>query len=136
MSRKLFTLALTVFTLSGVLMAQAPGGNFGPGATPDPLNPQSSIWGSTGLWKVISAETPPHKAFGTAGWMDRITRNPGNLRITGAGASVFFGASDRVELGIRINVSERILMHRADEMSFGQATLFSQNYSGCIGCPV
>ena len=37
---------------------------FGPAPAPDPNNPMPSIWGTTGLWKVIAAETPPAHSSG------------------------------------------------------------------------
>lgn len=104
--------------------------------SPDPLNPQPSEWGLTGLWKVLSAETPPYKSFGTSGWYDRINRNPGWLTISTTGASGFFSPHDRVELGVQVNTNRRILARRLDQLSYGQATMFALRHQGCPGCPL
>ena len=69
MLRKLLTLVLPaamLMVMAGDLSAQS-SGSFGPGPEPDPLTPQASIWGGIGLWKVLSADTPPAKAWGTSG---------------------------------------------------------------------
>jgi hypothetical protein len=137
MLRKLLTLvlpAVSVMVLVGVLSAQS--GTFGPGPAPDPVNPQASIWGGIGLWKVLSADTPPAKSWGTSGWMDRVSRNPGQMTITETGTSLFFSPTKRLELMVRVNVNERILSRRDDELSLGQATLFSDHYNACTGCPL
>src|SRR5258708_18530611 len=128
MSRKLFAaVVLTglVVVASGTLaFGQPAGAKFGPAPEPDLLNPQASIWGNIGLWKVISAETPPAHAFGTSGWMDRINRNPGQMTITGTGTSVYYSPSDRLDLGLRLNVDEKIQSRRTDPLGLGSATVY------------
>src|ERR1039458_9056446 len=136
MLRKLLTLvlpAVVLMVMAGDLTAQS--GSFGPGQAPEPVNPQASIWGGIGLWKTLSAETPPAKSWGTSGWMDRVSRNPGQLTITQTGTSLFWSPTNRLELMVRVNVNERILSRRDDQLSLGQATLFSAHYNACTGCP-
>ncbi len=138
MLRKLLTLVLPaamLMVMAGDLSAQS-SGSFGPGPEPDLLTPQASIWGGIGLWKVLSADTPPAKSWGTSGWMDRVNRNPGQMTITQTGTSLFWGASDRLELMVRFNVNTRILSRRDDQLSLGQATLNAANFSACTGCPL
>jgi hypothetical protein len=137
MLRKLLTLvlpAVVLMVMAGDLTAQS--GSFGPGQAPEPVNPQASIWGGIGLWKTLSAETPPAKSWGTSGWMDRVSRNPGQLTITQTGTSLFFSPSNRLELMVRFNVNTRILSRRDDELSLGQATLNSEHFNACTGCPL
>jgi hypothetical protein len=137
MLRKLLTLvlpALIILAVAGDLSAQS--GSFGPGQEPDPVNPQATIWGGIGLWKTLSADTPPAKSWGTSGWMDRVSRNPGQMTITETGTSLFFSPTNRLELMVRINVNERILSRRDDQLSLGQATLNDDHYSACTGCPL
>jgi len=130
-------LAVLIVIASAGLAAGQSGAAFGPGPSPDAYNPQASIYGEIGLWKVLSAETPPSHSFGTSGWIDRINRNPGQLTITQTGTSLFFAPSSRVELGLRVNVNTKIQSRREDELGLGQATLNSLNYSGgCPGCPI
>jgi outer membrane protein OmpA-like peptidoglycan-associated protein len=139
MSRRFLGFALIVLMFVALGMpafGQGAGAKFGPGAEPDTLAPTASLWGGIGLWKVLSAETPPAHSFGTSGWIDRINRNPGGLTITGTGTSVFYGLTDRIELGVRINVNERILSRREDQLGLGQATLNVLHYSACPGCPL
>jgi hypothetical protein len=134
---KRLTLVLSVVVLvavAGNLSAQS--STFGPGQAPDPVDPQASIWGGIGLWKTLSADTPPAKSWGTDGWMDRVSRNPGQLTITQTGTSLFWGATNKLELMVRVNVSTRILSRRDDQLSLGQATLNALNYSACTGCPL
>jgi hypothetical protein len=137
MLRKLLTLVLPAVVLMcvvGNLTAQS--STFGPGPAPELVNPQASIWGGIGLWKTLSADTPPAKSWGTSGWMDRVSRNPGQLTITETGTSLFWSPTNRLELMVRINVNERILSRRDDQLSLGQATLNASNYSACTGCPL
>jgi hypothetical protein len=136
MFRKLSALVLPVLVSMvavGSLSAQA---TFGPGPAPEAGNPQSSIWGGIGLWKTLSADTPPAKAWGSSGWIDRINREPGQLTITETGTSVFYSFTDRFEMMVRVNVNERILSRRSDELSLGQATLNATNFAACTGCPI
>src|SRR5579871_1596724 len=135
MFRKLLTLVLPVVILmgaAGVLSAQ----QIGPGPAPDPVLPMGSIWGGVGLWKTLSADTPPAKSWGTSGWMDRINRNPGQMTITETGTSLFWSPTDRLELMVRVNVNTRIDARRDDELSLGQATLFQLHYNACRRCPL
>jgi hypothetical protein len=137
MLRKLSTLVLPVIVILAVVGGlSAQSGTFGPGPEPDLVNPQASIWGGIGLWKTLSADTPPAKSWGTSGWMDRVSRNPGQMTITQTGTSLFFSPSNRLELMVRFNVNTRILARRDDELSLGQATMFGEHFNACTGCPL
>lgn len=121
-----------------ILAAQSGNKNpFSSSADNDPYYPMASLSGLTGLWKVISAESTPAGSFGATGWIDRINRNPGQLTITSAGPSLFVSPHRRVEIGLEIDADTRVLTRRQDQLSLGQATLNSLNYSGgCPGCPL
>ncbi len=86
MARTLCAILSTTILLIVVFATPVAGQGPGPGSvfapSSEPLNPMASEWGVSGLWKVISAETPPAKSFGMSGWYDRINRNPGFLTIT------------------------------------------------------
>ena len=91
-----------------------------------------SLLGFPGLWKTIGADALPAGSFGATGWMDRINRNPGQLTITTSGSSWFASLHRRVALAGQFNANRRILVRRADQLSFGQSTL---RHLGKGGCP-
>ena len=101
------------------------------GFSSEPLNPMPSLSGFPGLWKTIGADALPAGSFGATGWMDRINRNPGYLTITTTGASWFASLHRRVALAGQFNVNRRILVRRADQLSFGQDTLRQLGKGGC-----
>ncbi len=134
-------LALTLVVVSPSFAQSSQGGKSSKGTgvfspSSEPVTPQASEWGLTGLWKVISAETPPAKSFGGTGWYDRINRNPGQQTISTAGWGGFVSITDRIELGVQVNISRRIMARRIDQLGFGQATLFNEGKQGCPGCPL
>jgi len=110
---------------------QATGARKAFGPSEEPLNPQSSLLGYPGLWKVIGAGGLPAKSFGGVGWIDRIGRNPGYLTITTAGTSGFVSLHPRFALDWQINANRRILVRRADQLSFGQQNLVALGKAGC-----
>src|SRR5512140_2903988 len=68
--------------------ASTSGGSMGiewPGS--DRFQPMPGLWGYPGLWRAIGAGGLPHNSFGESGWVDRINRNPGFLKITTIGTS-------------------------------------------------
>ena len=101
------------------------------GFSSEPLNPMPSLFGFPGLWKTIGADALPAGSFGATGWMDRINRNPGHLTITTSGASWFASLHRRVALAGQFNANRRILVRRADQLSFGQSTLRQLGKGGC-----
>lgn len=138
--RCMLLVALVVVLGSTLVPAQTSGSKpvfTGNAPEPDPFNPMASEYGLTGLWKVISADTPPARSFGLTTFIDRINRNPGQMTITTVGEGLFFSPHDRVELGVQVNVNRRVLARRQDQLSWGQATLFGRGFSGgCPGCPI
>src|SRR5258706_7920232 len=140
-TRCMVLVALVPFFGSPWLSPQAKSGSkpvfTGNAPEPDPFNPTASEYGVTGLWKVISADTPPARSFGITTFIDRINRNPGQLTITTIGEGLFFSPHDRVELGVQVNLNRRVLSRRQDQLSWGQATLFTRGFSGgCAACPI
>lgn len=139
-TRCLLLVALVLSLCSTLLPAQASGSKpvfTGNAPEPDPFNPMASEYGLTGLWKVISADTPPARSFGLTTFIDRINRNPGQMTITTIGESLFFSPHNRLELGVQVNLNRKVLARRQDQLSWGQATLFGLGYSGgCAGCPI
>jgi outer membrane protein OmpA-like peptidoglycan-associated protein len=97
----------------------------------EPLNPQPSLWGYPGLWKTVGAGGLPARSFGGAGWVDRINRNPGYLTITTFGTSGFYSFSQRFALDYQVNINRRVLVRRADQLSFGQQRLTRFGKGGC-----
>src|SRR5512140_3338211 len=68
--------------------ASSRGGSMGvewPGS--EQYQPMPGLWGYPGLWRAIGAGGLPHNSFGESGWVDRINRNPGFLKITTIGTS-------------------------------------------------
>jgi len=140
-TRCMLLVALVLVLGSIWLPAQAKSGSkpvfTGNAPEPDPFNPTASEYGVTGLWKVISADTPPARSFGLTTFIDRINRNPGQMTITTIGEGLFFSPHDRVELGVQVNLNRRVLARRQDQLSWGQAYLFGRGFSGgCPGCPI
>jgi len=136
MLRTVFQHVCTIFTVTLLVLTPLFGQSSQGSPSSDPITPQASEWGLTGLWKVISAETPPARSFGGSGWYDRINRNPGQQTISTAGWSGFLSITERIELGVQMNVHRRILARRIDQLGFGQATLFNEGKQGCPGCPL
>jgi outer membrane protein OmpA-like peptidoglycan-associated protein len=97
----------------------------------EPLNPQPSLWGYPGLWKTVGAGGLPARSFGGTGWVDRINRNPGYLTITTFGTSGFYSFSQRFALDYQVNINRRVLVRRADQLSFGQQRLTLFGKGGC-----
>jgi outer membrane protein OmpA-like peptidoglycan-associated protein len=97
----------------------------------EPLNPQPSLWGYPGLWKTVGAGGLPATSFGATGWVDRINRNPGYLTITTFGTSGFYSFSQRFALDYQVNINRRVLVRRADQLSFGQQRLTLFGKGGC-----
>jgi hypothetical protein len=83
----------------------------------------ASISGNTGFWKVLTAVTlhPGQTAF--SAWYDRINRNPGFLTISTSGFSAAAGIGHHLEVAASFEANRRILVRRADQLSFGQQAM-------------
>ena len=97
----------------------------------EPVNPMPSLFGFPGLWKTMGADALPAGSFGATGWTDRINRNPGYLTVTTSGASWFVSVHRRFAFAGQFNVNRRILVRRADQLSFGQDNLRQLGKGGC-----
>lgn len=86
-------------------------------------DPVAGIYGNTGLWKVLSADTLAAGQISASTWYDRINRNPGYLTISTAGFGGAWGITDRIELGVSVEANRHLLVGRAGQLSFGQQSL-------------
>src|SRR5258708_2390655 len=137
MSTKLAAVFLAVLAIVSLgVPADAQSGGTQTADTDSPRTPQASLFGLDGLWTVISAEAMPARSFGGAGWLERTRRDPGQLTITSTGPSFFYSFTNRIQLGVRVNLGEHILSRRQDQLGLGQATLNANGYAGCRGCPL
>ncbi|MBV8818951.1 MAG: hypothetical protein JO022_11385 [Acidobacteriaceae bacterium] len=85
--------------------------------------PAASIYGNTGLWKVLNADTlAPHQLVASA-WYDRINRNPGALVISTAGVGAAYGVTSLLEFGFSFEGNREVTTGRADQLSLGQQAL-------------
>lgn len=92
-------------------------------AQPRFLQPNSSLYGNTGLWKVLSPDTLPRGQASFSVWYDRIGRNPGHLTISTIGVGGAAGLTDWLELGGNFEINRRVLVRRANQLSLGQQQL-------------
>ena len=86
-------------------------------------DPVAGIYGNTGLWKVLSADTLAAGQVSASIWYDRINRNPGYLTISTFGFGGAWGITDRIEFGISVEANRHVLVGRAQQLSFGQEAL-------------
>ncbi len=87
------------------------------------LQPNASLYGVTGLWKTLVPETLPPGQASFSVWYDRINRNPGFLTISTVGVGGAVGITRHLEFGVNFEINRRILVRRADQLSFGQQQL-------------
>ncbi|MBI4464337.1 MAG: PKD domain-containing protein [Acidobacteria bacterium] len=114
--------ATRILSVCGFLMAAV--GAYGQAQEESPyLKPTASLYGNSGLWKVLSADTVPRGQAGFSVWYDRITRNPGHLTISTVGFGGSVGLTDWLEFGANFEVNRRVLVRRANQLSFGQQEL-------------
>ncbi len=85
--------------------------------------PAAGVYGNTGLWKVLTADTLEAGQFSASTWYDRINRNPGYLTISTFGFGGAVGITDWMELGVSLEANRHVLVGRASELSFGQQSL-------------
>ena len=83
----------------------------------------AGIYGNTGLWKVLTAQTLCAREVSFSIWYDRVNRNPGRLTISISGLGVAWGVTDRLEFGADFEANRHVLVGRAEELSFGQQAL-------------
>lgn len=83
----------------------------------------AAIYGDTGLWKVLTAETLPVRQASLSAWYDRSNRNPGYLTISTFRLGGSVGITDRLEVGVSLEANRHVLVGRANELSFGQQAL-------------
>ncbi|MBI4458991.1 MAG: OmpA family protein [Acidobacteria bacterium] len=87
------------------------------------LQPTASLYGNTGLWKVLSPDTLPPGQAAFSVWYDRISRNPGWLTISTIGVGGSAGLTDWLEFGASFDINRRVLVRRQNQLSFGQQQL-------------
>src|SRR5213593_1098810 len=85
--------------------------------------PVSAIYGNTGLWKVLSAETLQAGKASFSTWYDRFHRNPGQLTISTFGFAASVGITDRLEGGVNFEAIRHVRAGRREQLSFGQQAL-------------
>lgn len=86
------------------------------------LQPTASLYGTTGLWKILSPDTVPLGQGSFSVWYDRFGRNPGFLMISTVGVGGAVGLTDRLEFGAHLQINRKVLSHRINQLSFGQQT--------------
>jgi len=96
-----------------------------PAPSPQETGPPAtaSIYGNTGLWKVLTADTLPVRQASFSTWYDRINRNPGDLTISTFGFGGAVGVLNRLEVAADLEANRNLAVGRADEVSFGQQAL-------------
>jgi hypothetical protein len=110
-----YLLVLSAFVLSGYAPAV-----YGQSAE---LPAVAGIYGNTGLWKVLTADTLPRGDFSFSTWFDRTNRNPGWLTVSTSGLSGAVGITDRLEAGVYFEANQHVRVGQADQLSFGQQAL-------------
>ncbi|MBI4474357.1 MAG: hypothetical protein HY646_16930 [Acidobacteria bacterium] len=83
----------------------------------------SGIYGSSGLWKVLTAETIPARRISFATSYERQHRNPGDLAITTLRAGAAAGITDRLEGAVHIETYRHVRVGLPEQLSFGQQAL-------------
>ena len=119
----MFKSRMPIYLLCGFLLGVL--GAYGQGQQQEPrfLGPTASLYGNTGLWKVLSPQTlaPGNAAFSV--WYDRIYRDPGFLTISTVGVGGAVGLNSWFEVGANFEINRRILMRSFEHVSFGQQSL-------------
>jgi hypothetical protein len=85
--------------------------------------PAAGVSGTTGIWKVFTADTLAAGQVSFSASYDRVNRNPGSLTVSTASFAGSFGITGRLELGAALEANKRILVRRPDQLSFGQQAL-------------
>jgi hypothetical protein len=83
----------------------------------------AGVFGSTGIWKVFTADTLAARQWSVSASYDRINRNPGALTAGTATVAGAFGITDRLEFGTAFEANKRVVVGRPDQLSFGQQAL-------------
>jgi len=85
--------------------------------------PAAGIYGNTGLWKVLTADTLAAHRMVVSTWYDRINRDPGDLVVGTFGFGGAIGITNRIEFGLSFEAHTTVTTGRPDELSFGQQAL-------------
>lgn|SRR5262245_18029539 len=85
--------------------------------------PTASIYGNTGLWKVLTADTLARGQAAVSASYDRVNRNPGYLTVSTVGFGGALGFRFGLEFGAYLEAHRHVLVGRADQLSFGQQAL-------------
>src|SRR5947207_2343671 len=104
------------FALAAAAEAQSPPGSAFSQAA-------AGIAGTTGMWKVFTADTLAAGQVSFSASYDRVNRNPGSLAVSTASFAGSFGITRRLELGAAFEASKRVVVRRPDQLSFGQQAL-------------
>jgi hypothetical protein len=95
----------------------------GADSQPAELTPTASIYGSSGFWKALTADTLPVGQVSVSTWYDRINRNPGDITASTVGFGGAVGVTARIELGISFEANRDVQVGGPDQLSFGQQAL-------------
>lgn len=91
---------------------------------PSPASPPvAGVYGSTGLWRVFTADTLPPGQVSLAAWYDRSHRHPGELTVSTFGFGGAVGITKRIEFSLSFDAHRHVLVGRPDQLSFGQQAL-------------
>jgi hypothetical protein len=85
--------------------------------------PVPSVYGTSGLWKIMTAETIPIRQLSFATSIERQHRNPGDLTITTLRAGAVAGLTARLEGAVHIEAYRHIRVGLPQQLSFGQQAL-------------
>ncbi len=92
-----------------------------PAENSTPADP--GLYGNTGFWKVLTAETLQKRQASFSLWYDRINRNPGYLTVGTTGLAGCFGITGRLEFGASLEAYRHVRVGRGEQLSFGQQAL-------------
>src|SRR5205085_5526065 len=71
--------------------------------------PAAGVSGTTGLWKVFTADTLAAREVSFSASYDRVNRNPGYLTVSTASFAGAYGFSRRLEFGAALEANKRVL---------------------------
>jgi hypothetical protein len=90
---------------------------------PPASQPVAGIYGNTGLWRILTADTLPAGQISLSTWYDRIHRNPGHLTVSTFGFGGSIGITNRIEFGISFEANRHVFVGWPEQLSFGQQAL-------------
>ena len=132
----MFKSRMWIFLVCGFLLG-AIGAQAQTQKQPPFLRPTASLYGSTGYWKTLTPDSLPSGQASFSVWYDRINPNPGHLTVSTVGVGGAVGLTDWLEFGANFEINRRVLVRRANQLSFGQQQLgfFGNNTPGSPPLP-